>query len=309
MIGLSDVSRLEERTRALREQDHRGGGENCLDDVRRGIHDSLPLLTARVPTHLRQRLHVAVADLRNIAGWICFDSGLVRTAHNHFCHALVLAGLARADGLTANLCYRLARVFLHHGQIGEALRHFELGRLSAVRAGDDLAAGLLSMNAPWACAKQGAERDALALLDRGRDEFTAANRADVAAWAAFFTEAEVSGISGAVYADLSVTVGRQHATTAVPLLTAAIGEYDEDLARSRTFSLILLSTSNLVEGDVHTGVENGSRALVMSAHIGSDRVRDRLRPLASLARTHEKHSAARNLADRIDVCSSSSPPP
>ncbi|WP_053734360.1 hypothetical protein [Nocardia sp. NRRL S-836] len=301
MIGTSDVTRLEESIRTLREIDYRSGGEACLDEVRRRIRDSLPLLDAAAPEHVRRRLQVALADLRNLAGWVCFDAGLVNSAHNHFCHALVLAGLARADGLTANVCYRLGRVFLHHGHLDEALRYFDLGQLAAARSGDVLAAGILSVNSAWACAKKGAERGALELLGRGQEQFAAADRGEVAGWAAFFTEADLSGLSGAVHADLSGTAGRQHAGTAVALLTTAVDGYGEGMVRSRTFSLILLSTSHLVEGDVQAGVDVGLRALAMSESVGSARVRDRFRPLVSLARRYHRHAEALDLAARIDA--------
>lgn len=93
MIGLSDVMRLEEDTRALRESDYRSGGESCLDGVRHRIRESVPLLAVPVPEQVRRRLHVAVADLRNLAGCVCFDAGLVSSAHNHFSHALVLPAM------------------------------------------------------------------------------------------------------------------------------------------------------------------------------------------------------------------------
>ncbi|MFJ5986196.1 hypothetical protein [Lentzea sp. NPDC092896] len=303
MIGLSEVTRLEEATRALRELDYRSGGETCLDGVRLCLRESLPLLTEPTSEHVRPRLHVAVADLRNLAGWVCFDAGLVDNAQNHFCHALALAGLARADGLTANVCYRLGRVFLHHGHFDEALRYFDLGRLAASRSGDGLAAGMLSVNAAWAWAKKGAEHSALALLDRGEEEFTAASRTEVAGWAAFFTPADLSGLAGAVHTDLAVTAGRHHARTAVALLTTAIDGYDEGMARSRAFGQISLSTSHLIEGDVEAGVDVGLRVLASSGAIGSARVRDRFRPLASHARRFRDHRGARDLADRIDAAS------
>ena len=303
MIGLSEVTRLEEATRALRELDYRSGGEPCLDGVRLCLRESLPLLTAPASEQVLQRLHVAVADLRNLAGWVCFDAGLVDNAQNHFCHALALAGLARADELTANVCYRLGRVFLHHGHFDEASRYFDLGQLAASRSGDGLAASLLSGNAAWACAKKGAEHSARALLDRGREQFDAASRTGVAGWARFFTPADLSGLAGAVHTDLAVTVGRHYAQTAVALLITAIDGYDEGMARSRTLGLISLSTSHLIEGDVEAGVDAGMRALTSSGSIGSARVRDRFRPLASHARRHRGHCGARKLADRIDAVS------
>ncbi|WP_330275432.1 hypothetical protein OG205_07085 [Lentzea sp. NBC_00516] len=301
MIGLADVTRLEEDIRALRELDYRHGGESCLDRVRRRIRDNLPLLTAPAAAEVRQRLHVAMADLRNLAGWVCFDAGLVTNAHNHFSHALALAGIAGDDGLIANVCYRLGRVYLHHGHLDEALRYFDLGRIAASRSGDRLAAGIISVNSAWACAKKGDEHGALTLLDRGREQFTASNRTEVAEWARFFTESDLSAMAGAVHTTLAGTAGRHHARTAVPLLHTAVNGYGEDMARSRILSLVLLSTDQLIEGDVEVGVGTGLRALDSAAAVGSARMRDRFRPLALQARRHHDHAGALDLAERIDA--------
>lgn len=301
MISIADVTRLEDDTRTLRDNDYRNGGESCLDGVRLRVRESLPLLSASAPQHLRQRLQVAMADLRNLAGWVCFDAGLVANAQNHFCHALGLAGLARADGLTANVCYRLGRVHLHHGHLDEALRYFELGQLAADQSGDDLTASVLTVNASWACAKKGDEHSARSLLDRGQEQFSTANRTGVADWTKFFTETDLSGLAGAVHTDLAGTAGARYARTAVPLLTTAINGYDEGMARSRTLSLILLSTSHLIEGEVQEGVDTGLRALASSGSVGSARVRDRFRPLAAHARARRGHQGAQDLADLIDA--------
>ncbi|WP_329792170.1 hypothetical protein V1227_09700 [Lentzea sp. DG1S-22] len=308
MMGLSDVTRLEQDTRALRGLDHRRGGEPCLDRVRLRIRENLPLLVAPASREVRQRLHVAVGDLRNLAGWVCFDAGLVTHAQNHFSHALALAGVARDNGLIANVCYRLGRVHLHHGHLDEALRYFDLGRLAASRSGDRLAGSILTVNSAWACAQKGAEHGALTLLDRGREQFSAANRTEVAGWAEFFTESDLSGMAGAVHTALVGTAGRHHAGTAVPLLVAAVDGYGEDMLRSRILSLVLLSTSQLVQGDVDIGVATGLRALEFAASVGSARVRDRFRPLAAQAREQPTHSGALDLARRIDARTITSAP-
>lgn len=301
MIGHADVTRLEQDTRALREQDYRHGGEPCLDRVRLRIRENLPMLAEPASEEVRRRLHVAVADLRNLAGWVCFDAGLVSHAQNHFAHALALAGIARDDGLIANLCYRLGRVYLHHGHVDEASRYFDLGQLAASRSGDRLAASILTVNSAWAYAKKGAEHDALTLLDRGHEQFGAADGATVAGWAKFFTDGDLSALAGAVHTDLAVTVGRHHSRTAIPLLTTAINGYGEDMVRSRIFSLIHLSTSQVIEGEVEVGVGTGLRALVSAGAIGSARVRDRLRPLALQVRRLTAHAGALDLAERIDA--------
>ncbi len=301
MIDLSDVTRLEQETRTLREMDYRHGGESCLDQVRLRIRESLPLLTAPASQEVRRRLYVAVADLRNLAGWVCFDAGLVTNAHSHFSHALALAGIARDDGLIANVCYRLGRVYLHHGHFDEALRYFDLGQLAVARTDDHLAASILTVNSAWACAKKGAEHGALTLLDRGQEQFAAADRTDVADWAKFFTESDLSAMAGAVHTALADTAGRHHARTAVPLLLAAVNGYGEDMVRSRILSLVLLATDHLIEGDVEIGVGAGLRALESAGGVGSARMRDRFRPLAVQARRHRTHTGAFDLAEQIDA--------
>ncbi|HEX7309415.1 tetratricopeptide repeat protein [Lentzea sp.] len=308
MMGLSDVTRLEQHTRALREMDYRHGGESCLGRVRTQIRENLPLLVAPAPDDVRRRLHVALADLRNLAGWVSFDAGQVTAAHNHFAHALALAGVARDDGLLANVCYRLGRVYLHHGNLDEALRYFDLGRLAAARSGDRLTASILTVNAAWACAQKGAEHHALTLLDRGREQFGAADRTEVAGWAMFFTEPDLSAMAGAVHSALVDTAGLHHARTAVPLLVTAVDGYGEDMLRSRVLSLILLSTGQLVEGDVDVGVATGLRALEAAATVGSARMRDRFRPLAAHARRHPSHTGALDLADLVDASTTTAAP-
>lgn len=298
-IGASDVARLEADTHALRAMDYRRGGESCLDDIHVRLREGNQMLSASASEKVRQQLHVALADLHNLAGWVCFDAGLVSNARAHLCHALVLAGFGRHDGLTANVCYRMGRVCLHHESLDEALAYFRLGQLAAVRPGDEIGASILSMNSAWTYAKKGAWDRARALLDRGRDQFAAADHAHVPDWARFFTETDLSALAGAVHTDLARTVHPRHARIAVPLLAEAINGYPDEMARSRVFSLILLSTNHLLEGDLDRGVDIGLRALASAGALGSARVRDRIRPVGVLANRYRSHAGARELAARI----------
>ncbi|MET9632715.1 hypothetical protein ABZX92_35200 [Lentzea sp. NPDC006480] len=297
-VGPPDIARLETGTRALRAVDYLRGGEPCLGDLRILVRESTRLLGARNTEETRRRLYVVLADLRNLAGWVCFDAGMPVSAQAHFSHALTLAALARHDGLVANICYRLGRLFLHQDDLDEALTRFELGQLAAMRSGDEIAASILSVNSAWVWAKKGSADSASDLLARGREQFAAGDHANAPDWARFFTENDLSAMAGAVHTDLALTVGGRHARTAIPLLTTAIEGYDDGMARSRTLSLVLLSTSHLVEGDLGNGVDTGLRALSSAGAVGSARVRDRIRRLASHARTR---AGAWELAERIDA--------
>ncbi|MFI6096525.1 tol-pal system YbgF family protein [Lentzea sp. NPDC051213] len=297
-IGGSDVSRLEADIRALRAMDYRHGGEACIGAVRARMRECRGMAAASATEPVRQRLRVALADLHNLAGWVCFDAGLVSAARAYFSHALVLAGRGRNDGLVANICYRLGRVCLHEGSLAEALDYFELGHVDVARPRDEVGASLLSMNAAWVHAKQGDEATACALLDRGRDRFATADRTSVPGWAKFFTENDMAALTGAVHTDLARTADPRHTRVAVPLLTGAIAGYSNAMARSRAFSLILLATNHLIEGDLDRAVDVGFRALVSTEDLDSARVRDQLRSLGQHARRHDFHAGARELAAR-----------
>ncbi|WP_157984532.1 tetratricopeptide repeat protein [Lentzea terrae] len=298
-IGASDVARMESDTHALRALDYRHGGEACLDAVRLRVRECEETAEASATPVVRQRLHVALADLHNLAGWVCFDAGLAGSARGHFRHALVLAGRGRHSGLIANICYRLGRVCLHQGNLDDALGYFELGQRDVTRPGDEIGASILSMNAAWAHAKQGDEDMACVLLNRGKEHFAAAGDTPVPEWAKFFTENDLSALAGAVHTDLARTANPRHTRIAIPLLTRAIGGYGDAMARSRAFSHILLAINHLVEGNIDGAVDIGFRAMASTEDIGSARVRDRLRPLGLLARRHGSHAGARELSARI----------
>lgn len=298
-IGLPDVERLEADTHALRLMDYRQGGDACLDAVRDRIGDGRLMLDASAAEYVRRRLHVAMGDLHNLAGWVCFDAGLAGSARVHFAQALVLAGWGRHNSLVANICYRLGRVCLHDESHDEALEYFELGQLAAAGPGDEIAASILSMNSAWTHARKGDGGQALAELDRSRDRFAAADHTDVPSWARFFTETDLSAMVGAVHTDLAQTVNLRHARTAIPLLAEAVDDYGDDMARSRALSLILLSINHLLDRDLDHGVAVGFRALVSAEALTSARVRDRIRPLGEQAEQHHSHAGAQELAARI----------
>ncbi|MGZ3147271.1 tetratricopeptide repeat protein [Lentzea chajnantorensis] len=289
-IGLPDVEQLKADTHALRLVHYRQGGDACLDAIRRRMGEGRLMLDASAAEYVRRRLHVALGDLYNLAGWVCFDVGLAGSARVHFAQAFVLAGRGRHNGLVANICYRLGRVCLHHGSLAEALDYFELGQLAAAGPGGEIAARILSMNSAWTHARKGDGGQALAELDRGRDRFAAAGHTDVPSWAGFFTETDLSAMVGAVHTDLARTTSPRHARIAIPLLTGAVDDYGDDMARSRVFSLVLLSINHLLDRDLGHGVAVGFRALAPAETFTSARVRDRIRPLGEQAARHRSHT-------------------
>lgn len=297
-LGVSDVEMIEKRTRSLRSMDHRLGGGSCLDGALTLVH-RMRRLPGKPIGDGRERLHVAVADLHNLVGWVSFDVGLALQAHRYFSQALALAGRGGDDRLIADIFYRLGRMQLHQDNPVEALDYFQAGMHATDAAGHELAASILSMNQAWAHAVMGAEDQACDLIDRSRAQFATAPESDRPSWSSFFTRTDMLAMTGTVHSELAHRVDPEHARIAIPMLTEAVDDYGDDMARSRTFSLILLAMSHLVDGNVDHGVDVGFRALAAAENLTSVRVRDRMRPLKADAERHDTHSGARELAARI----------
>src|SRR4030088_1818024 len=96
-IGITDVRQVEAATRALRSLDYQYGGGFCRDAVVAQLSWGQQMLGASGAEHVKKRLHVALADLHNLAGWTSFDIGLVDSARNHFGRALELAKAGDSD--------------------------------------------------------------------------------------------------------------------------------------------------------------------------------------------------------------------
>ncbi len=297
-LGTSEVEQLETQTRALRKVDYQCGGGMCRDAVVVRVHWGHEMLRMHATDPVRQRLFIAVADLHNLAGWVCFDSGHMGAAHHHFDVALGLAGQGGDDDLVANVHYRQGRVNLHYGALDEALSHFQCGQLAAQRSGSRLAASILYVNQAWAYAKKGEEELTLRLLDRAKAEFAAATGPSPD-WARFFTETDLSATIGTVLTELALTADSRHTREAIPALTEAMRGYGPDMARSRSFCLIALATCYLVAGEADEGCLIGSQAVSAGETLRSVRTKDRLRPLKQETDKRADHSASRALSDFI----------
>ncbi|XVV06455.1 tetratricopeptide repeat protein [Actinosynnema sp. CA-248983] len=298
-IGVRDVVRLEEETERLRGMDYRQGGGACRDSVIVTAAWSDQLLRATSTAVVRTRLLVALADIHNLAGWTCFDTGLEQAATRQWDRALELAAEAGHDELVANIHYRSGRMRLHNARRREALEIFELGVVAAKRAGSRHAVAMLRANEAWAHAGLGDQGMAAIRLRQAHEEFDRAGAGAAPGWARFFDETDLSGMTGVVHTELARTVDPSHTATAIPALVAAIAGYSEGMVRSRALSLIALTANHLVDGDFDEADAVGERAVALACELASIRVADRLQPLRHLADRYRGDPHARRLAARI----------
>jgi tetratricopeptide (TPR) repeat protein len=297
-IGLSDVKEVEAATRAMRALDYQFGGGACRNEVIAQLSWALRLLGSSGTEVVRRRLFRALADLQNLAGWTTFDVGLLDTSRSYFAIALEFAKQSGDPGLMSNIRYRIGRVYLHHGDANDALKWFQLGQVAAQDSGSELAVAVLCGNQAWAYAMLGDDVQATKLLGWSWDELARANLAEAPDWARFYNETDMYAMIGTVHNELSAFDPR-HAAIAIAAFGQALARYDDSMARSRAFTLTMLATSHLRQGDVDHGVLVGRKALKLASEVKSKRVTDRLQPLQIEATRHPSSPDSRELSHLI----------
>lgn len=298
-IGMTEVEQLVVAARTGRGRDYRHGGGSCYAAVLDRLAWGHKLLGVWASDRVTTALQVALADLHNLAGWICFDTGRVADAHTHFQQALTLARYSHHNALIANIHYRIGRVHLHNHAPDQALTQFHLGRAAAQACGSDHALAILSVNQAWAHATMGAADQTLRLLDQSREAFAGADLGHTPGWAAFFDETDLSAMVGTVHAELAQTVHPRHTRSAVPALSYAATRFTEAMARSKTFTLISLATCHFLDGDTDHATTIGTQAVELATTLTSTRAADRMRPLHHQADKHRDNPDAHHLAHLI----------
>jgi transcriptional regulator with XRE-family HTH domain/tetratricopeptide (TPR) repeat protein len=297
-IGDSDMAQLEAITGSLRATDYQYGGGACRDAVMGQVRWAQRFLRAEYSEGIGCRLHLALGDLHNLAGWTSLDVGLYSEARSHFARALEQAKYAGDASLVANVLYRMGRLHLHRGLCKEALKFFQLGQIAAQESGCELTVAMLCANEAWTYALLGDSVQALKSLGRAEDEFARAEPNQAPAWVRFFGTADLNAIIGVVHLSLPEPTSRRCAT-ATTSLERGLAIRGPDMTRSKAFELTALATSHLVEGDLDQGAAVGQQAVDLAEQLRSVRVVDRLAPLEEAARLRCHHSDVRELAERI----------
>ena len=298
-LGSADIARIETATRDLRAADHQYGGGTCYEAVMTVLSGARRMLGVEAADGVTGRLHVALADLHNLAGWTAFDTNQLDPARTHLDRAITLARTGRNDDLVANISYRRGRIHLHHGVPDKALADFELGQHAAQASGSPLAAAILHANQAWASARLGRAEDTLTHLGNSVTDIARSDPATAPAWATFFDTTELSAMSGVIHTELASTVDPAYTRHAIPALTIAADRYGPGMTRSRSLALIALATSHLLQRDLDHAATVGAEAIGLAATVRSTRVQDRLQPLKNMADRHLDNTDARELSERI----------
>jgi transcriptional regulator with XRE-family HTH domain len=297
-VGLCDIEQLEALTAAMRALDYRHGGGACRDAVSAQVRWSQQLLGASCSDDTRERMHLALADLHNLAGWTSFDVGMYGVARRHFARALEQAQEASDHSLAANILYRMGRLHLHRGMHRDALRFFQLGQITAQDSGCGLTVAMLCANEAWAYALIGDRPQMTRSIDRAEDEFHRADHLNAQAWVRFFGHADLHASIGVALSTFADSTDAE-LESSIEHITQAIDQRGPDMARSRTFELIALSVAHLRGGDQDMGIRLGHDAIAAASTVRSIRTVDRLEPLEQIVTMQPRRAEYQALAHRI----------
>jgi transcriptional regulator with XRE-family HTH domain len=284
-VGLVDVVQIEQITAVMRLLDAQYGGGACRDAVTAQARWAQQLLAADYTVDVGTRLHLALADLHNLAGWTSFDVGLFTPARRHFARAIEQAKHSGDASLVANVLYRMGRLHLHRGFLPDALKFFQLGQITAQDAGSELTVAMLCANEAWTYALLGDRAQALKSIHRAEDEFARAEPPTAPVWLRFFGTADLNAMAGMVYAFLP-SRREPDLALAVDHFTASLAVRSDDTARSSVFELTALAMVYLALGDLTEGAARGNAALALTSRVRSIRTVDRLAPLQAEASRH-----------------------
>lgn len=279
-VGLGDVARLQTATYQLRALDYAQGGGASRDAALAQVAWAQHLLRATVDGGVERALHAAVGDAHLLAGWSAFDIGRIGPARRHFTRALEHARFVDEPSLVAKALYCLARVSIHHGWGGQAVRVLQLAQVAAQESGLGRGSAMIHANLAWAYAQVGEVSQTLAEISRARDEYGRGESEPAPLWLRFFDSAELQALRGAALAYLpELTPQQRHEAIERFSLSSALRELP--MTRSRAFELTMLAWMLVDNGDLDQAVQVGHQALTLAEQLRSQRVIDRMAPLQS----------------------------
>ena len=167
-LSLGDVTEVRAGTEQLRSLARRYGGQADIVDA--VANRAMQLLSVPADDAVQRSLRSALSELREFAGWCCFDQRAYDNARTHFTDAV---GLARE----ANDPYRVAYALFHagcmieeRGHPNDALKLFQLGLFKLSESRDPRAPALEA----WLQVDSASAYAHLGYPDRARSELAAA---------------------------------------------------------------------------------------------------------------------------------------
>ncbi|MGI5369715.1 twin-arginine translocation signal domain-containing protein [Streptomyces iakyrus] len=291
-IGSDYPERLRERTARLRRLDDvLGGGDTYRVYVGEYTATKALLRDATYTDPTGRALLSVLAEQAQQAGWAAFDSGRHRDAADLYEASHRAAVDARDTELAGNALAFLAYQALN----GDRQAGIQIATRSVNEAGPGAAPGvraLLYERLGWAHAVAGNDVETERALETALNALTeVASDNRQPDWVAWVDHTELQIMTGRCWTEL------RRPLRAVPVLEAALAQYDDAHARDKSLYLSWLADSYLTAGEVEQAALVTNRALDLASGVASVRPRQRL---ASLLQRLNEHQVLPAVAEVLD---------
>ncbi|MGW8944962.1 tetratricopeptide repeat protein [Streptomyces koyangensis] len=294
-LGPADVEALRARAARLRRLDAvLGGGDTYR--VYLGEYQATKAMVrdAAYSEATGRGLLSVLAEQAQQAGWAAFDSGREADAVSLYKESSTAATEAGDADLFGN-----SLAFLAYQRVAGDRRE---ATAIATRSCEAITAGtptrvraLLHERMAWACAAAGLPRETERALLAAEEALDAGDDGPQPDWAAWVDGTELRIMAGRCWTEL----GRP--LRAVPVLTAALAQYDDSHARDKALYLSWLADAYLCAGEPEEAATAVDRALDLASGVASVRPRRRLEPVLSRLATHRGLRPVSEVLARADV--------
>ncbi|MEU9888554.1 hypothetical protein [Sphaerisporangium sp. NPDC051011] len=276
-IGTDEVAQLEATTSVFRKWDDSHGGGLARKAVIGQLNEVADLLRESHPHEISIRLYRVMAQLSKIAATMSWDCGMQTAAQKYYVLGLQAAKPAGDRPFGASILASMARQLLYLEQPQDALELVRLALDGVHTNATPRLRAMLHTREAWAYARLARPEAFRRATGMAEDAFTEIRADDPDPdWITYFNDAELAGVTGGRYLELSRQDDR-YAAEAVTYIGRAVEMRQRRSRRSLALDQVGLAYAHLLSGDLDEAVMVGSAATETAGQVQSDRVRVQLR--------------------------------
>jgi hypothetical protein len=222
------------------------------------------------------RAYLSASLLADTAASMSWDAGLHRMAQRYYVLAVQLAKLGADEAAAAGSLAALARQCYDLGHILDGLEVVQLAQYGTRQTATPRLSAMLATREAWAHAQRGDVQSFYRVANSAEDQFAIGTGDDEPRAVRHFDAAELYGVLGARYRDLSRHYPKQ-ARKAQDYIGRALQLREPTRARNRAFDLIGLGRAHLVTNEPERAGELVQQAISIGRPWAAGRVGVKLR--------------------------------
>lgn len=242
-----------------------------------------------------RKLHTALAELGQLAGWGAYDAGRPELAQRYNITALRAAHSAGDRALGAHVLGAMAKQAAHQGRAAEAVTFAETALTSTSGRRTPRLMAELHLRHAYALARHGDTGASTNAIAKARTQVQHFDSADEPSWLYWVDPAWITVEAG------DCLLQSQQAERAAPVLAEGVTLFHDSYVRDRQIYSLHLADALTRPGsqrDLPAAAEHGAAALDQEAHLQSTVTADLLRNLQRQLKPHANVPAVRDFLDR-----------